>query len=332
MWKRTAALLFCAGLFMPLKVYANSEVYVGGDSVGIAVHYEGIMISGTYTVEQNGSSYNPSKQGFVKGDMIVAVNGIQVKTLEDLYQELLKFQKPVNEIPVTVKHDRKTVNRTLTTVFDDSTQSFKSGLYVKDEITGVGTVTFYNPVNGQYGALGHEIMDNDLNQIADIADGKIYSSKVDSITKAQPNVAGEKNATINYNDSLGSVAKNTNIGIYGAYKDLPQHAKKYEWASREEVHTGKATIETVLNDQQIKSYEIEITKVNKQDSKDVKGIEFTVTDETLLAATNGIVQGMSGSPIIQDGKLIGAVTHVVTSNPINGYGVYVEWMIQETES
>ncbi|MBS6373444.1 MAG: PDZ domain-containing protein [Erysipelotrichaceae bacterium] len=332
MWKRTAALLLCAGLFMPLTVYANSEVYIGGDSVGIAVHYEGIMVSGTYTVEQNGSSYNPSKQGFVKGDVIIAVNGIKVKTMEDLYQELLKYQKPVNEIAVTVKHGQKTIDRTLTTVFDDKTQSFKSGLYVKDEITGVGTVTFYNPVNGQYGALGHEIMDNDLNQIATIADGNIYSSEVNSITKAQPNVAGEKNATINYNDPLGSVSKNTDIGIYGAYKDLPQHAKKYEWASREAVHTGKATIETVLNDQQIKSYEIEITKVNKQDSKDVKGIEFTVTDENLLAAANGIVQGMSGSPIIQDGKLIGAVTHVVTSNPVNGYGVYAEWMIQQTES
>ena len=210
--------------------------------------------------------------------------------------------------------------------------TYKSGLYVKDKIVGVGTLTYYNPSNQTYGALGHEIMDTDLKRIAEIHDGSMYPSSVTSITKAQESIAGEKHATIDFSKEIGDIVKNTNIGIYGHYYDQSSQNLKMEWANKEEIQEGPATIYTVIDGSTIESFDITITKVNAQQQQSVKGIEFEIVDKNLLSKTNGIIQGMSGSPIIQNNKIIGAVTHVITSKPSNGYGVFIEWMLQESNS
>lgn len=332
MFKRMCAILFCITLMTPFAVYAADELYVGGDSIGIEVHYDGIMVTGTYAITIDGELYDPKDHTVKQGDIIKRVNGIPIATMKDLYNEVSKYQELVNEVPIMIQRNHEEMFLSLKTLYSIAEKSFQSGLYVKDKIVGVGTITFYNPENNTFGALGHEIMDTDLKEIAEIANGEVYRAEVSSISKAQPNIAGEKHASINYEQQLGTIIENTNIGIYGHYEKLGNEALLLPWAKKEEIHTGYAQIYTVLSGDTIQSFDIEITNLHKQEESSIKGIEFTVTDPTLLAATNGIIQGMSGSPIVQNGKIIGAITHVITAEPTTGYGVYIEWMLKEANS
>lgn len=318
-------------LWHPISLYASEELYLGGDSIGIEVDYDGVLISGTYPLTVNGETYDPSTFVQVK-DIIKEVQGKSIHSLDELYQELNQFQEPVNHVPLTIERNGTLVSTNLTTVYDTSTHAFKSGLYVKDKIVGVGTLTYYDPSNQTYGALGHEIMDSDLKEIAQVHSGSLYPANVISIQKAADNVPGEKHAQIDFQSAFASVQRNTPIGIYGRYEQLLRQPQSLPWAKHTEVTTGPATIYTVLKGNTIEAYTIRITKVNTQEQSSVKGIEFVIDDERLQTATNGIVQGMSGSPIVQNGKMIGAVTHVITSHPHNGYGVFIEWMLEESAS
>lgn len=330
MFHRFAAMGIVLSLLFPITAKASDEVYLGGDSIGIEVEYDGVMVSGTYAIQVDGELYDPKDHGIVIGDTIVAVNGTAISSMKELYQEVSKYQQPVNEVPITLRRKDKEVDLQLTTVYHSSDQMFQSGLYIKDNITGVGTLTFYNPDNHTFGALGHEIMDSDLKAIADVHQGNIYPAEVTSITRAQDQVPGEKHATIDFETAIGNIKENSNLGIYGTYTQMIQDQPvSMPWASQAEVHEGLAQIYTVLNGSQIQSYDITITKLHHQNHMDVKGIEFVVSDPQLLEQTNGIIQGMSGSPIVQDGKLIGAITHVITSDPLSGYGVYIEWMLEK---
>lgn len=315
--------------FLPMTIQAAEDLIVGGDSIGIQVQYEGVMITGTYGIQVDGKLYDPKEHGVQSGDLITEVNGVRIGNMEDLYAQIATFTNPRNDIPITVKRGPQLLQLTLLTLYSSNDASFQSGLYVKDSISGVGTMTFYDPSHQSFGALGHEIFDTDTKEIADVHQGNIFPAIVTSISAAQVNLAGEKHAKIAFDQPLGTVTRNSAIGIYGHYDQAPENALRLPWAQQKEIHTGPAAIYTVLDGSQIQPYDIEITKLHKQDKPDVKGIEFRITDETLLAKTNGVIQGMSGSPIIQDGKIIGAITHVITSNPIQGYGVYIEWMLQE---
>lgn len=314
---------------MPIAVHAADELYVGGDSVGIEVVYDGVMVTGTYTFQIDGQMYDPTTSGIKSGDIIKQVDGTTISSITMLYQEVSKHNNVVNEIPIKVQREDEALTLLLKTLYNAQEASFQSGLYVKDMISGVGTMTFYNPENQTFGALGHEIMDTDLKKIASISSGSIYPSNVTSISKAQRNIAGEKHATIDTNTKIGTVEENTAIGIYGHYDTLANDARLLPWAKQDEMHTGYAQIYTVLDGTTIEAFDINITKLNKQTSSDVKGIEFTINDPVLLEKTNGVIQGMSGSPIIQDGKIIGAITHVITAEPTTGYGVYIEWMLEQ---
>lgn len=318
-------------LFFPVAIYASDDLYIGGDSVGIQVGYDGVLISGTYTYQVDGKTYDPSSVLHAK-DIIQAINGVSVHSLDDLYAELNTYQSATNEIPIQILRDGNTLSLTMISTYDATQKSFKSGLYVKDKIVGVGTLTYYDPSTSTYGALGHEIMDSDVKEIANIQSGNLYPAKVESIAKAQENVPGEKHAQIDFTKPFATVEKNTNIGIYGVYSSLPSNVQSLPWATKEEVQKGPAEIYTVLHGSKIEKFSITITKVNPQDSSSIKGIEYVVDDPNLLAQTNGIIQGMSGSPIVQNGKIIGAVTHVVTAKPMNGYGVYIEWMLEKSRA
>lgn len=327
MFKKSIGMLLAVWL-CALQVQAK-DLVPGGESIGIQIGYDGVVVSGTYTFEVNGNKIDPSST-IQPNDLLISINGVRIYTLQDLSKELNRYQQETNEIPIELIRNQQKQTTTMTTSYIPSQNTFKSGLYVKDKITGVGTISFYDPETKRYGALGHEITDTASNLPSLAHDGVIYSATVDAIQKAKENVPGEKQATIDFTQVLGSVDKNTFLGIYGNYEQLPRGKSALPIAERQEIHTGKALIYTVLHGKQLATYEVEITKLHTQKEEESKGIELTITDTTLLQETNGIIQGMSGSPIIQDGKIIGALTHVITSDPIRGYGVYIDWMLQES--
>lgn len=327
MWKKILSFLLCILLLEPVLVFANDELILGGDSIGIQLDYDGVMVSGTYAFTIKGTTYDPSSE-IESGDIIQKVNGVKVQTINELYVQLGMFQENINAITIRILRNNETMDITLSTVYDESDTSYKSGLYVKDKIVGIGTMTYYDPQSQTYGALGHEIYDMDTKQIAQFHHGSIYPADVTSIQKAQQNVPGEKHAQIDFQSKMGNVRTNRDIGIYGTYDVLPESMERMPWAKQSEIKLGQAFLYTVLDHDTIVPYEIAITKLNTQQSSAVKGIEYVVVDERLKQLTNGIIQGMSGSPIVQDGKIIGAITHVITSNPMNGYGVYIEWMLE----
>lgn len=327
MYKKILCLLVSFTFFFG-NVYAK-ELVPGGESVGIQVSYDGVMVSGTYTFMAGNQQIDPSHV-IKANDLIIAINGEKITSLDDLSKEMNKYQEEVNDLTMTIIRDDVKKDVSIQTSYDKT--GFHSGLYVKDKITGVGTISYYDPDTGLYGALGHEIMNSDTETFTKVHEGIIYPAVVDGIQKAKKNVPGEKQATIDFTKQLGSVEKNSNLGIFGQYDLLPDGKTAIPIADHTQVHTGKAMIYTVLSGNQVEMYQITITKVNKQNEKDVKGIELRVDDPTLLQQSNGIIQGMSGSPIIQDGKIVGALTHVVTSDPIRGYGVFIDWMLEESVS
>lgn len=320
----------CFGNFLPL--HAADEIYLGGDSIGIELMYDGVMVSGTYRFTIDNTTYDPSNV-LRSGDIIESIDGKRIHSIDELFAVLRSFNKQGSPlVSIGFLRNNEHLEASIPIVFDTASNSYKTGLYVKDKLTGVGTLTYYDPSNQSYGALGHEIYDVEIKQLAQASQGSIYPAIVTSIQKAQNNVPGEKHANILYSDRLGDVKTNFTLGIYGTYTALPKQAKRLPWAKQEEIELGEATLYTVIKGQKIEAFTIEITKLHKQSEPSVKGIEFVVKDERLKQASNGIVQGMSGSPIVQNGKIIGAITHVVTSNPMSGYGLYIEFMLNASRN
>ena len=301
----------------------------GGDAIGIKIQTDGLVVVDTYLVNTEGGTINPAKEaGVMKGDMILAVNNQKISTIEE-YKEQLMLAKENNQMILTINRQGKTENITVHPVI--STEGVcTTGLYLRDKLAGIGTLTFIDPNTNKYGALGHEINDQDTNQLVNIKNGEIINSNVLSVRKATTGKPGEKVADILFDEKLGTLEKNNKYGVYGLMQSNEMSQKDLiPMAYINEVKKGPAQILTVLNGNKIEAFDIEITEVNVQSEKAIKGIKYTVTDPRLLEETGGIVQGMSGSPIIQDGKIIGAVTHVLVHDSTLGYGIFIEWMLQE---
>ncbi len=326
------AVLFCSFLFaisMSVVYAAPDHVYIGGETIAIQGSYDGVVISGMYEFENNGEWINPITSSSLEvGDKIVYIENNSINCLDDMYQFLAENPKKDAIYDVVVLRNNSLVESQLNVYYLQDEKIFKTGLYVKDKIKGVGTVTFYNPVNKTYGALGHEIVDPDFGYPAEISTGDIFMASVSSISKSLPNQPGEKNS-VNTLQRVGTVVKNTKYGVYGNYEYLSSSKQLIEIGERQYVKVGPATMYTVLSDQEIVEVEIHISQVNNQSAPDTKSFKFEITDQSVISQTGGIIQGMSGSPIVQDGKLIGAVTHMITSTPNNGYGLYIEWMLNE---
>lgn len=302
----------------------------GGDAIGIKIQTEGLVVVDTYLVNTNGGAINPAKDaGIMKGDLIVAVNNQKIKTIEDYKQQLLLSQTS-GQIILTINRQGKLEHVTVHPV--TSTEGvMTTGLYLRDKLAGIGTLTFIDPKSQKYGALGHEIIDQDTNQLVSVNEGEIINSNVTSIRKAIAGKPGEKVADIMFDEKLGTLEKNNNFGIYGVMSDRKLLSKSVmPIAYITEIKSGPAQILTVLNGHNVEAFDINIIEVSPQTQKAIKGIKYVVTDERLLNETGGIVQGMSGSPIIQDGKIIGAVTHVLVHDATMGYGIFIEWMLQES--
>lgn len=313
-------LLFCA---FPFNVYAySSEVILGGNTIGIDIKSSGVMIIGFYNVK--GSL--PQTE-LLEGDIIMKVGDTSINSIKDLTKAIEENMDTDGNVRVTYKRGKKEKVTTLKLVKENNL--YKTGLYVKDGITGIGTLTFIDPESNIYGALGHEITESNTSKIVEVKTGTIFKNTISSITRSSDGTPGSKNAKFYYNEEYGDITKNTKYGIYGTYKDNYSNLEVISIAKPDEIKIGKAYIYTVINGEEKEKFEIEITKINE--NSDTKNITFNITDERLLNNTGGIVQGMSGSPIVQNNKLIGAVTHVITDNVKSGYGLFITTMLEESE-
>ena len=203
----------------------------------------------------------------------------------------------------------------------------KTGLFVKSSIMGIGTLTYIDPNSLIYGALGHEIIESESNSKVEIKSGQIFNNKITGIEKSAIGMPGSKLAKFNYNYQYGTIFKNTKYGIFGYYKDNIEDNKLIKVSK--DVKIGPAQIKTVIDGEKIETFDIEITKINE--TSDIKNISFKINDENLIDLTGGVVQGMSGSPIVQNDNLIGVLTHVVVDNPYTGYGLFITKMLEEGE-
>lgn len=311
-------------LCIPTIANAYSDyIIVGGENIGIELKADGVMVVGFYKVN---NEYIANKAGLEIGDMITAIDNQEVNSIYDLTN---KIKTSDGNITIEFQRDNTTkyIDLQLT---KDANNNYKTGIYVKDSVTGIGTLTYIDPNTKLFGALGHEITDSRTGKMLVISGGSIYESKVTDIEPSSNGVPGEKNAQINLEGTQGTIYENTIKGIFGTYTDEIDDSQLYKVAKPEDIKEGKAEILTVLNDDIIEKYEIEITNINT--SQETKNISFKITDEALLEKTNGIVQGMSGSPIIQGEYIIGAVTHVVVDNPHKGYGIFITNMLEEGEN
>ena len=320
-------LLLLTMVITPIQVFAYSDyIIASGENIGIELHSNGIIIVGTYEV----SGVSPADDANLQnGDKITAINNTEVNSIDEML-EVIDSATDISKLDITYLRGSKELNTTLNLINDEN-GVYKTGLYVKDSVNGVGTLTFIDPKTKFYGALGHEIVEKTTGQKLEIKDGKIFNSTVTSITPSDERNPGEKNARYDVNDVYGNVKENTSSGIFGVYTDELPDSKLYKVAGYEEIELGKAQLLTVVSGNSVEAFDINILKIsNNADS--AKNILFEVTDQNLLDISGGIVQGMSGSPIIQGDNIIGCVTHVVVDDPTKGYGILITSMLEEAEN
>lgn len=315
-------ILFMTLLFLfPIPAFAY-DVILGGETIGIDIKSNGILIIGFYKVD---GKYPTSD--LKEGDVIIKVGKDHVYTINELTSSIEKNLRD-GKVNITYLRDNKEKTATLDLIKQNGV--YKTGLYVKDSITGIGTITFIDPNTNKYGALGHEIVETSTSNMVEVKEGMIFKNSITSIEPSTNGNPGSKNAKFYYGTTYGDIIKNTKYGIYGNYNAEYDKDKLIEVGDKDDVKIGPAKIYTVLNKEIVEEFDINITKIN-ENSK-IKNISFEIIDENLLKKTGGVVQGMSGSPIVQNDKIIGAVTHVITDNVTTGYGIFITTMLEESKN
>ena len=325
--RMTYLLLLMSLTLLPLNVYAYSDyIIASGKNIGIELNATGIIIVGTYNVE----NISPAKEAKLQtGDKIIKINNNKVTNIKEMV-EVIKNTNTNNKVKITYLRGSKQIDTTLSLI-KDKEGILKTGLYVKDSINGVGTLTFIDPNTKIYGALGHEIIEKTTGQKLEIKSGKIYESTVTGIVRSNNGNPGEKNARYDTSNIFGNVLENTTSGVFGEYTGIINENKLYKVANYDDITIGEASILTVVKDDNIQEFKINILKTNDNKNSN-KNLLFEIIDENLLEITGGIVQGMSGSPIIQNDYIIGAVTHVVVDDTTKGYGILITTMLEEAEN
>ena len=321
---------------IPVKSVAVSkvndlEVYPGGTSVGIKLSTKGVLVVGHSDIESvEGKVESPAKNsGIELGDVLIKINGEEIQSSKDLSKKI----KNLDNSKINVDYIRNGNIENKEIDLEKENNEYKLGLWVRDSTAGIGTLTFYDKNTSIFGALGHPITDGDTNKPFIVRNGDLLNSSVISVRKGEKGSPGElKGLFVNEKESLATIEKNTEAGIFGeASADLvnPTFNKPLKVGFRNEIKEGAAKIITTIDENGPKMYDIEIVKLLPQEEPGPKSMVIKVTDEELLEKTGGIVQGMSGSPIIQDNKLVGAVTHVLINKPDVCYGIYIEWMLKD---
>lgn len=316
-----------------VNVIPNKVVIPGGETIGLKLYTNGVLVVGMSEIEgMDDTKYKPyENSGIKEGDMIVKIDDKAITCTADLISEVNNSLG--NSLEISYVREGNIYDTNIIPAKTDNDE-YKLGLWVRDAAAGVGTISFYEPDTGMFAALGHGILDVDTEKIVDISTGEVVTSNIVSITKGQKGKPGEIRGSIEKGKVIGKVYSNTEFGIFGKLNSISilktnNVSKELEVLPRTEVKTGKAKIICTIENNKQEEYEIEIEKIYKNNNLDNKSMVIKVTDERLIEKTGGIIQGMSGSPIIQDGKFVGAITHVMVNDPTIGYGVFADMMLKQ---
>ncbi|WP_206459191.1 SpoIVB peptidase [Anaerovorax sp. IOR16] len=315
-------------------VVSEKVLLPGGQSVGVKMDVKGILVVGLEEIDTpDGKSINPGlKAGLEIGDSILTINGETVNNAREVQKKINKVKEKVR-LKIMRKGEAKIIY--LSPVLSADDNMYKMGIWVRDKTAGLGTMTFYDPERNVFGALGHAITDPDTGDVLSVAEGELVDSKVESVKQGKAGDPGEiRGIFYEADEPLGALKNNGNFGIFGnLYSpiDNPIFPKPIAVGYQDQVKKGSAYILSTLEGNKVEKYSVNIEKINHQLKPDTKSMVIRVTDKRLLKKSGGIVQGMSGSPIIQNNKIVGAVTHVFVNDPERGYGIFIEWMLQESE-
>ena len=309
-----------------VNIFPETSLIPGGMPFGVKFFTEGVIVVGLSDIETSRGAVNPAKSAGVRtSDIITEINGSAVNSVEEAAQII--ESSGGETINLKIQRDSKTLDLKLKPAYSVSEDKFKSGIWLRDSTAGIGTVTFISPVNYAFGGLGHGICDVDTGNLMPLKKGTIVDATIDNVVKGRSDLPGELKGK--FRDNMGTLLANTHNGIFGILNNAPvspASVTPVPIGLRQDVREGKAAIYSTVDEKGAREFEIEIIKIYKN-SSDSKNFLIRITDPELLEITGGIVQGMSGSPIIQDGKLIGAVTHVLVSDPAKGYGIYIDNML-----
>lgn len=325
---------FSAGIHAAAAPASGNEIkqlVPVGHTVGVKLFTDGVMVIGVAMVDTQSGKLSPALDaGLAEGDIITHIGDSKVNTIEQVIQAV----QTQEELTVRLRRKGKPVQVKVKSVKCKTDESYKLGLWIRDSIAGIGTMTFYDPQNKVFGALGHGISDVDTQELMPLASGAIMYSTVTDVRMGVSGEPGELRGQFNLDEDAGSLYANSESGIFGNLTDisLVKNSKAVYLATNNEIKTGAATILSNVSGDTVEEYDVEIVKIYAQAEEPSRNMMIRITDERLLAKTGGIVQGMSGSPILQNGKLIGAVTHVLVNDPKRGYGIFIDNMLKEAYS
>ena len=303
---------------------AETLVYLGGFPIGIKLYCDGVVVVDTQNVETSGAVLNPAqKAGILKGDIIKSIDGVKVTT----NSEVSKIIEDSNgkELKMQILRNGEIKNVVFSSVYSTVSGGYKAGLWIRDSSAGIGTVTFYTQ-DGEFASLGHAVCDVDTGELLPISSGETTDAKITGCYKGKSGAAGELCGILE-SKSTGKIMVNKSIGIYGVFNEVDTTKTLYPLCRKNEVKMGAAQIVTTVEEGKQEAFNIEIERIDYISGEN-KNLVIKVTDENLIGKTGGIIQGMSGSPIIQNGKLVGAVTHVFLNDPTGGYGIFAETMLE----
>ena len=296
------------------------KVYPVGRLIGLKLYTNGVLVVGMSEIDgKDGKKYKPYENtGIKEGDMIRSINGNEIQNTT----QLMSIINASNGNDISIKYQRD----------NDEIYTYMIGIWVRDAAAGLGTLTYYDEANGSFAALGHGIQDVDTDKLLNISNGEIVTSQIVSIVKGLPRRVGEIRGIIDNGKKIGEISKNTELGVYGKVTNTEFlndiKLEEVPVATRNQIEIGKAKIYCELKNDEVKEYEIEIKKIYKNNSSDNKSMLIKVTDKDLIEKTGGIIPGMSGTPIVQNGKFIGAITSVVLNDPTQGYAIFADMMIK----
>lgn len=301
-----------------------------GQTTGVKLICDGIIVSGsTRIITLDGPKYPANEAGLKNGDIIETVDGIKITSNEQMSQVITNTQgKTVEVTYLRDGYHKKTV---ITPVQDVSDNQYKIGIWIKDSVAGIGTITYVDPETGIYGSLGHSISDGETGSLVPVGDGQIVPSIVKSVLKGEVGAPGQLQGQFEAGNNIGDIKANSEQGIFGVIdENMYSEKNAIDVATIDEILVGDATILSNVNGDVVEEYSIKIVDI-KSDTSENRNFIIEITDENLISQTGGIVQGMSGSPIIQNGKIIGAITHVFVNDPTKGYGIYIGNMLETAD-